>query len=74
VTKHFANLVKGSTLSEHVRGEVVTKEVRTLVRGFGTCFYQRTPHDLGDRLREPEPDEGSMVTDENLRQEHRGRS
>jgi hypothetical protein len=43
----------------------MTKEVRTLVRGFDTCFYQRTPHNLGNGLREPEPDERSVAR-ENL--------
>jgi hypothetical protein len=65
VTKHFADLVQGSTLLQHVGGEAVTKEVRTLARGFDTCFYQRTLNDLGDRVRDAKPDERSVVTDEN---------
>jgi len=65
VTEHFAYLVLGSALLKHVRGEAVTKDVRTLARGFDTCFYQRTPYDFGDRVRDAEPDEGSVVTDEN---------
>jgi hypothetical protein len=65
VTEHFAYLVQGSTLLQHVRGEAVTKEVRTLAHGFDTCFYERTRHDLGDRVRDAEPEEGSVITDEN---------
>jgi hypothetical protein len=42
----------------------VTEKVRTLARRFDTRSFQRTPHDLGDRVRDAEPDKWSTVTNE----------
>ena len=62
--EYFTDFSERRTFGQHVSCQAVSKEVRTLVRGFDTRSLQRTLDEVGNRDRTAKSGSRSVVTDE----------